>query len=69
MDRHAPRHNFVDDFCLLGWAVIVYFVVEHYIDSHGNSGTDTCAQTQLRGRGVFAQAIKQLSFIWWSSIA
>ena len=48
--------------------VVVYFVVNHHKDSHGNCRADTCAQTQLRGQVLFAQPIKELSFILWSSI-
>jgi hypothetical protein len=44
---------------------VVYFVVNHHIDSHGNSRADTCAETQLRGHVLFAQAIKEWSFILW----
>jgi hypothetical protein len=43
--------------------VIVYFVANHHIDSHGNSRADTCAQTQLRRQVLFAHAAHPSKYI------
>ena len=46
--------------------VIVYLMVDHYLDNRGNSRANTCIKAQLRGRAAVIRYRTNPGLAWFS---